>query len=71
MIPFDRVGQSMRNIILAVLEKHNTGINENFFQKEINLIDKNYVFSLKFPIDFSRTKNGENTLPILTFNDKT
>lgn len=71
MIPFGRVGQSMQNIILAVLEKLNTGINENYFQKEINLIDKNYVFSLKFPIDFSHTKNGENTLPILTFNDKT
>lgn len=60
----------MQNIILAVLEKHNTGVNENYFQKKINLIDENNVFSLKFPIDFSYTMNGENMLPVLTFYDK-
>lgn len=50
----------MQSRISAVLEKQNIGINENCLEKEINLNDENYIFSLKFPIDFLHTVNGEN-----------
>lgn len=60
MILLNRVVQFVQSRILAVLEKQNIGINENCLEKEINLNDENYIFSLKFPIDFLHTVNGEN-----------